>query len=214
MRLIRTGNLPRLLREDVAQRQGRNRVQHDGDNDFVCPGLCLKNTGDSRIERTGNHRRKKSNKSVNDGRQVHGEANPDSGKSTKDDLAFTTDVEQACAEAQGKAQATQYQGDGEEQGLCQRFDLTLETTGAWIKDRSAEHRVVGIDHRCSGHCNQNRTDSEGDENRKDGNEPSRSQDMMAHNQCLRRTLYRGHQFSSTCESETSTCSCTPSTASS
>ena len=151
---------------------------------------------------------------MNDGRQVHCETNPDSGKSTKDDLAITTDVEQACAEAQGKAQATQYQGDGEEQGLCQRFDLTLETTSCWIKDRSAEHRVVGIEYRCTGHRDQNGTDSEGDENRKDGNEPSRSQDMTAHNQCLRRTLYRGHQFSSTCESETSTCSCTPSTASS
>ena len=100
-----------MLRKDVAQRQGGNRVQHDGNDDFVSSGLCFEHTGDSGVKSTGDHRGKKSNKGVNNGRQVHCEANPHSGKSTENNLAFTADVEQPCAETQSKTQTAQYQGD-------------------------------------------------------------------------------------------------------
>ena len=161
--LVRTGPLPRRLRQDVSQPQDRNRVEHDRDDDFVSPRLSLQDTRDASVRSARDNCRSHSDEGVNNRRKVHREAHPHGRECTNDHLAFTTDVEQSRTEAERETQTRNNQRNPKEHRVCQRLNRAHERRRLRVHDGPAEHRVVGV---CDGSPrsgNQDRSDREGNQ---------------------------------------------------
>ena len=126
MRLVGAGDLPRLLSEDIAQGEARDRVEHDRDDHFIRTGARLEETCDARVEGARDDCGEQCEDRVQDRGQVEAEADPHGRESPEDDLALSADVEQSRPEAEAQAKAADDQRDRVEEGVRNRLDLTLE----------------------------------------------------------------------------------------
>ena len=109
--------------QQVPQEVQGDVVEHDGQDDLVGAGPGFEQADQAAPEGAAHDAGHQDQQQVQSQRQVQGETDPGGKDAGHDDLALGTDVEQACPEGQGDAQARGDQRGGDGEGFHQRGEL-------------------------------------------------------------------------------------------